>query len=469
MSQKDALLTKAEKKKLVFLICIILTFTVMNGTMFNVAIPDIAADFSLDPSEVTWVMTSYILVFAVGALIYGKLADMYAIRSLLTIGIILFAGGAALGFFSQSYPQLLAARMIQAAGGATIPALAFIIPARFMPESRGRVFGTVSATVAFASGLGPITGGLIGGTFDWRYLFILSILSVTAIPFLRSWLPHEERRPGKLDIIGALLTAGAVTGLLFFITMLSLTGLAVSIGLAVLFVLHIRNHPAPFIDPGMLKDKYYTTAVLTSFLGTSVMFGMIFIVPIIARQLYGLDTMEIGLLLFPGAMAAAIVGQRGGRFVETYGSEPVLKTAFILAISGSFLLSIFIGVPPLLLSLCILVQYAAFPLIQSSTANLLTELIPSEKTGIGIGMFNLMNFLSGAVSSAIFGAFLDLESTSLQLNPLTLQENVFLQSNLFLAISLTALGALLLFSFIFRNRQREQKEARAAAAEEKTL
>ncbi|SDN20532.1 MFS transporter [Alkalicoccus daliensis] len=445
-------LTKTQKNRLVLMICIILTFTVMNGTMFNVAIPDIAEDFNLLPSQVTWVMTGYILVFAIGALMYGKLADIYPIKRLLTFGIILFATGAAIGLFSQNYPMLLAARLIQAMGGATIPALAFIIPARFMPKERGRVYGTVSATVAFASGLGPITGGLVGGAFDWRYLFILSILSLFSIPFLRRWIPDESVRKGTVDIPGAAMIAAAIAGLLFAITALSLIGLFVFITAIIIFVFHVRNHPAPFIDPSMLKNKYYTTAVMTSFLGTSVMFGMIFIVPIMARAVYGLDTMEIGLLLFPGALGAALIGQRGGYFVEKKGSYPVLQVAFILAIAGSLLISTFIGLPPYLLALCILVQYTAFPLIQSSTANLLTELVPEEKTGVGIGMFNLMNFMSGAISSAIFGAFLDLERVSLQLNPFALSEDIYLYSNLFLAISIIALAAIVFFTLKFRHR-----------------
>jgi MFS transporter, DHA2 family, metal-tetracycline-proton antiporter len=452
MTQPNEQLTDRQKKRLVLMICIILTFTVMNGTMFNVAIPDIAEDFDLMPSQVTWVMTGYILVFAVGALMYGKLADIFPIKRLLTFGIIMFAFGALIGLFSQNYAFLLVARIIQAVGGATIPALAFIIPARFMPKERGRVFGTVSATVAFASGLGPITGGIVGGTFDWRYLFILSIISVAFIPFLRNSIPDEEVRPGTVDIPGAVLIALSVAGLLFFITMFSIIGLIVFFGALFVFYLHIRRHPAPFIDLDMLKNKYYTTAVLTSFLGTSVMFGMIFIVPIMARSVYDLNTLEIGLLLFPGAMGAAIVGQRGGRFVESRGSYPVLQTAFILAIAGSFLISSFIGVSPYFLAACILVQYVAFPLIQSSTANLLTELIPDEKTGIGIGMFNLMNFMSGAISSAIFGALLDFENVDLQLNPFARSSEVFLYSNLFMAISLTALGALAFFTLRFRKR-----------------
>lgn len=446
-------LNHQDKKKLVLLISVILTFTVMNGTMFNVAIPDIAEEFQLLPSQVSWVMTGYILVFAIGSMIYGKLADLFAIKTLLTIGLLLFASGAFLGLLSPNYGFLLAARILQAMGGATIPALAFIIPARFMPDERGKVFGIVSSTVAFASGLGPIMGGLIGGAFNWRYLFVLSILSLIAIPFLRKWLPNETRKKGSVDLPGALFIAIAVAGLLFFVTSFSITGIVVGFVSFLLFIWRIKTYHAPFIDPSMLKDRYYTTTIATSFFGTSAMFGMIFIVPIMARSVYDLSTIQIGFLLFPGAMAAGLIGRFGGKLIDRNGSYPILRAAFVIVMVGSTLISTFMGVPPVLIALCILVQYIAFPLIQSSTANLLTELVPPERTGVGIGLFNLMNFLSGAISSAIFAAFLDLENVNFRMNPFTVHPEFSIYSNLFAGLFILALIALSLFTIVFRNRK----------------
>ncbi|MBU9723610.1 MULTISPECIES: MFS transporter [Bacillaceae] len=448
----------SQKNKLTLLLCIILTFTVMNGTMFNVAIPDIAEEFQLLPSQVSWVMTGYILVFAIGSLMYGKLADIYPIKTLLTIGIILFASGATLGFISPNYSTLLAARILQAMGGATIPALSFIIPARFMPNERGRVFGIVASTVAFASGVGPIAGGLVGGAFNWRFLFIFSMISIIAIPFLRKWLPDEEIRPGKVDIIGAIIIAIAISSTLMFITTLSIIPLVVAILSFGLYTWRAFTHDQPFIQPDMLKNKYYSTTILTSFLGTVCMFGMIFVIPIMARDLYSLSTVQIGFLLFPGAMAAGIIGQYGGKLIDKHGSYPILRVAFLLVIIGSFLISTFIGLPAWVIAASILIQYMAFPLIQSSTANLLTVIIPKERTGVGIGLFNLVNFLAGAIASAIFGSILDLENTSIQLNPLGQNGPNIIYSNLFIGLTVLSVIAVTIFSLVYKNN----KEVKAA-------
>lgn len=129
----------------------------MNGTMFNVAVPSIAEQFQLLPSEVSWVIAGYIVFFAIGSVTYGKLADIYPVKDLITLGLILFNAGSLLGFLSQWYGMLIVARLIQAMGAAAIPALGMITATRyFPPQSRGKVLGMVASTVAFASGIGPI-------------------------------------------------------------------------------------------------------------------------------------------------------------------------------------------------------------------------------------------------------------------------------------------------------------------------
>ena len=116
--------------KIMALTSAVLAFAVMNGTMFNVAIPDIAEDFNLQPSQVSWVITSFTTLFAIGTLIYGKLADLYSIRTLYTISLLLFSAGSFIGFLSPNFETLIAARALQAMGAAAVPPLSFLVPLR---------------------------------------------------------------------------------------------------------------------------------------------------------------------------------------------------------------------------------------------------------------------------------------------------------------------------------------------------
>ncbi|MDW7758014.1 MAG: MFS transporter, partial [Desulfuromonadales bacterium] len=149
--------TDQQRRRLVPLLCFIVFFSVLNGTMFNVAVPDIAAEFNLSPGEVSWVITIYIVAFALAAVTYGKLADLFPVRNLITIGLLFFNVGALLGYVADWYPLLIGARFIQAVGGGSIPAMGMLVATRyFPPDMRGRVLGAVASTVAFASGVGPL-------------------------------------------------------------------------------------------------------------------------------------------------------------------------------------------------------------------------------------------------------------------------------------------------------------------------
>ncbi|MBL1704198.1 MFS transporter, partial [Klebsiella pneumoniae] len=77
--------------KLLGVLVVTLIFSVMNGTMFNVALPEIGKEFNLVPSEVSWIMTSCMVVYAVGSIVMGKLADKYRLKDLLTYGLLIFA------------------------------------------------------------------------------------------------------------------------------------------------------------------------------------------------------------------------------------------------------------------------------------------------------------------------------------------------------------------------------------------
>lgn len=95
--------TEKHANKLLGILVVTLIFSVMNGTMFNVALPEISKEFSLLPSEVSWIMTSYMVVYAIGSVIMGKLADKYRLKDILTIGLLVFAIGSIIGFFANDY------------------------------------------------------------------------------------------------------------------------------------------------------------------------------------------------------------------------------------------------------------------------------------------------------------------------------------------------------------------------------
>jgi len=441
----------ATQSKLILLLSTIVFFSVLNNTMFNVSLPDIAQQFRLLPSQASWAVSGYVIFFAISSVTYGRLADTYSVKNLIMIGLMLFNAGSLIGFLSQWYPLLIAARIVQAAGSGAIPALGMLIATRYFPDkAKGRVLGVFASIVAFGSGIGPILGGFITGTFHWRYLFILSIISLFAIPSLRRHLPDQAEHAGRFDTAGALLMAGAIGPLLLFITLTVWWLLLVSIALLLCFLKHISQRESPFLNPSLFRNHRYRNMIIITFLSVSTFFGLIFLTPLKLRALNELGTGGIGLVMFPGAMNAAVVGTIGGKIVDRKGSSPVVYTGMTLLMIGFFLLSTFAGLQPWVIALTLIPCYIGFSLMQSSIAHKVSSTLPTEQLGIGMGVYNLFFFMSGAFSAAVIGKLLDISKGHAPINPLTVTVSSGPYSNLFLLMAAFVLSAASLFYMTFR-------------------
>ncbi|PKR79359.1 MFS transporter [Halalkalibacillus sediminis] len=440
-------------KALLFSLCFVLMFSVMNGTMFNIAIPDIAVAFDLLPSQVSWVMTGYIMIYSVGALIYGKLADTVAFKTLITFGLTVFTVGSLVGFIAPNYGFVLMARIIQAIGGSMIPAIAFLAPIRYFPKERGKVLGIISSVMAFASGIGPILGGTIAGLLDWQYLFLSSALIIVTLPLLRKNIPDEDTSNLKLDYFGASLVASTIVTLLMGITLSNPFSLIASLLFAIFAYIRMRLAKEPFIPPHLFENRNYVVAILTGFISVSCLFGLMFTVPILLRDVYELSTLQIGLVMFPGAMSAALIGRKGGSLVDQKGSRVIFAMSLFLLMSGLFIVSSTVGINPVLFSFMLVFPMMCFPLVQASGADILANILKNNETGVGMGVFNLLNFVSGALSGAIIGKILDVFRPDEAWNILALSGSSSVYSNVFLICSLFILIGLIFFKLLFSDTE----------------
>ncbi len=440
------------QRKIPIPLSFIIFFSVLNGMMFQIAVPDISAEYSLLPSEVSWVMTAYILVFALGSLVYGKLADIYSSKNLISIGLLLMNAGSLIGLFSMWYPMLIVARFMQAAGGAAIPALSMTIVTRyFPPDHRGRIFGIIASTVAFAAGVGPILGGFVSGTFHWRYLFLFPLATIFMIPCFRMLLPDETWQKHRFDTLGALLIVGGTALLLIFVTHGDNLSLPAGVIMLIWFAVHISRTKLPFVSPLLFLRQPYRNIVITTFFSIGTVFGMLFIVPIMLRDLNGLDANYIGLSIFPGAMTAALLGTLGGRLSDIKGSRFVFYIGTSLLISGFLLLSTFAGQNPLIITFNLVISYAGFAFLQSSLPHTVSSILPKEQTGIGMGIYNLIFFISGAFITASIGRLLDIKNLGFCINPLTSSVQAWIYSNIFVMLAVMIAVAAVIFHLTFRH------------------
>ena len=397
-----------DRRKLVPWIVYLIFFAVLNETVFNVSTPIIARQFSLTPSGVSWMMTIFMVFFGIGSIIYGRLADIFSLRGLILVGIVIYNVGSVMGFALQfSYPLVVVARAVQGIGGSAIPALVFVVVARyFEPSERGRVFGFITSTVSFAIGLGPVLGGFVSGTLSWAYLFLIPTLMLISIPFFNRELPREPRREGSVDAIGAALVALTVGALIVFLNFSRWYYLAAFLGLLSLFVLRIRTARDPFIKPSLFRNVRFRSGVVVGFCLFAIVIGTIFLIPLMLSDLYHLSAGQIGLILFPGAISSVVFGPVAGTLSDRKGNNFVVAVGLVLLASSIVIMSILLSVSALIVAAALLLTYVGFSLFQTAMINAVSQTLAEQETGIGMGLFNLVGIISGAVGTALVGKVL---------------------------------------------------------------
>ena len=262
-SSKDDSKVPFQEKKIILIMSFTILLVVMNTTMFNVALPSIIKDFSLNSSTASWLVSGYSIMFAIASLAFSRLSDFIPIYRLLFFAISILGIASIIGFFSNHYVLLLGVRIVQAAGGGGVMGLGMIMAGRYIPLSRrGRAMAIIASTASLAFGLGPVIGGVITQYLGWNYLFVVSGISVLSIPFFQQLLPKEVIKKGHFDLFGAILTGLGVTGLLLFLSTFSYV---ILIGTIVLFAVlwrYLNKMEEPFIPPILLRNKQYTKLFL---------------------------------------------------------------------------------------------------------------------------------------------------------------------------------------------------------------
>lgn len=445
----DLKLEKLNSNRLVAVLTFALVISVMNSTMFNMAVPSITKEFKLLPTEAGWIITAYIIIYAIGSVLYGKLADKYMLKTLLTIGLCTFAAGSILGFAANSFPLLLAGRCLQAAGASVMPTVAMIIPARFFPkETRGRVLGLTSAGMALGTAIGPIVAGGVTSFFNWHYLFVISLLSLITLPFFRKYLKEQKRqKKGKTDLLGAAFLACALAFLLLAITLSALSYAALFALCFVLFIWRIMKVNNPFIPISLFKNKQFSLGIAISGICSGIGFGIPYLTPLLLQEVNGLSPLLSGLYMFPSALIAALLGISGGRLADRKGNRSLTHLALIGFFIGFSVLSIFAGYSPYMTMFILIFACIGQTFMQISMANTVSNTLPKADVGVGMGIMMMINFISGAVFTTMMSASLEKKDLSMQLNPLLLTQNGISYSNIYTVLSILVVIITLTYHF----------------------
>jgi MFS family permease len=402
----------------------------MGSAAVAVTLPAIADDLGLTTGGSAWIISLYALMLAVATAVYGRVADLAGIRLPLTIGVGLMASGAVLGALAPTYPVLLAARVLQGAGAASVPVLGMaIVSAKYVGAVRTAALGRVAGTAAAVTALGPLAGGGVADLLSWRAVVAFPALGLLVVPVLWRAIPTDGSG-ARLDLLGALLVALTAAGVVLLVQSPS-AGVVVAIAGAVLLTLgvpsvvaRVQRRPHGFLPVTVVRNAAVVKSALSSSAVPAAWFALLIAVPaiLVAR---GWSPLDVGLALVPSAvtgilapkLAAPVLVRIGAaRSLAVSGSLAAL--ALLVAVLGASIPSPAAAAPVLVLAV-MLVTFA-FGLGQPALMAAVSDAVPAEVRGVALGIATLVFLVGGGVGSAVVGGLAEVLGMRTSLLLLTL-------------------------------------------------
>jgi EmrB/QacA subfamily drug resistance transporter len=295
----------------------------LDTTIVNVALPSIQEDLGATSEQLVWIVSGYVLSFAVLLITGGRLGDRYGRKNIFNLGVFGFTLASIGCAFAQTADGLVVSRLVQGACGAImIPQVLSIIQVLFKPKERAAVFGLVGAISGLAAVAGPLIGGLLvsGDAFGlgWRSIFVINVpVGILLLIASFAFVPNSKsEKPAKLDLVGV----GLIIGALFLIIFPLIQGreqgwptwiwimLAMSPVLIGVFVLlqnrDEKNGEVALIPPSLFKNRGFSAGVVTSFLALSSIGAFFLIFALYLQTGLGFTALEAGLASLPFSVGA---------------------------------------------------------------------------------------------------------------------------------------------------------------------
>lgn len=390
----------------------------LDSSIVNTILPILSQAFGTDVATIEWVVTTYLLVVSSLLLSFGRLGDLRGHKAVYVSGFGIFVLGSVLCGLAPSAPALIAARVVQALGAATLFANApAILTTTFPGRQRGQALGLQGMMIYIGLTIGPSLGGWIAEHLHWRVVFYINV----PVGLLAVWLSLRfipTRRPSssgeRFDLLGAGIFMVALIALLLGLNqghawgwsspaVLGLLG-AAGLLLALFIALELRI-PTPMLDLRLFRDRVFSACVASAVLNYLVIYSLLFLLPFYLLRGRGLSPSQAGLVLTAQPLVMAIVAPLSGTLSDRLGTRlPAALGMAILAL-GALLLSRLGPEAPLgAVAVALALAGLGTGAFTSPNSSALLGAAPSNRQGIASGILATARNVGMALGIGVAGA-----------------------------------------------------------------
>src|ERR1700758_3916866 len=214
-------LTQSEVRTILMSLLLTMFLAALDQTIVATALPTIGRQFS-DVSNLSWVITAYLLASTAVAPVFGTLSDIYGRRVMIIISLSLFVAGSILCAVAPNMSMLILARGLQGLGGGGImPVVQTVISDVVSPRERGQYQAYFSAVWMLAGISGPVLGGVFADHLHWSMIFWINVpLALAALALLlprMGKIPVYHRRR-EVDWLGGVLLMASAGAFMLVLT-----------------------------------------------------------------------------------------------------------------------------------------------------------------------------------------------------------------------------------------------------------
>jgi len=390
---------------------------VLDTTIVNVALPSVQRALHFTATDLEWVVNGYALAFGGLLLLGGRAGDLYGRRRMFIIGVLVFAAGSFAGGLATTSAGLIAARVIQGAGGAIVAPTALSLVADTFQEgaARNRALGVYAGAAGSGAAIGLILGGIIVNYLSWRWVLFVNVpIALVLAVAAPTVLPAAEARSGRLDLPGAITVTGAMTLLVYGLSRaaahswtdnVTVATLGLGAVLLVLFLLIELRSRQPLMPLSIFANRNRSGAFALRMVAGSTTLAVLFFLGQIVQNVLGYSPLQAGFAFLPLGVGIILTAQVTSRLLGRIGPKLPMTIGALAVAGGLFWLSR-IGdqvsyVPDILGPLVVL--SVGLGLIFFPTTLVAISGAARHESGLASAVLNVSQQLGGSIGLAVLG------------------------------------------------------------------